>query len=182
VSDSGSKPTSERANPDDQEFSMRHACLFMATILATLLGAGATGCSGSGDAGLAPATPSASAADSATVATQSTPDSTQAPSGAPATWPPDLQLPNGIALLGTPVQTADGMSATLSCSGKASTALTGLTAMLNNAGYKTNWRLPAGDASQIAILKGSARGKNVRAQFNVTAEGVCHDVAFSVSD
>lgn len=161
---------------------MRHACLCMASLLAMLLGAGATGCSGSGDAGGAPATPSVSTAESATTTTQPTLDPTRTPTGSPATWPPDLQLPNGMALLGKPVQAGDGMSATLSCSGKATAALTGLTTMLNNAGYETNWHLPAGDASQIAILEGSARGKHVRAKFNVTAEGVCRDVAFSISD
>ena len=156
---------------------MRGTCLLATGLLMLLLGAGVSGCSRSGD-DTAAAPPDATTAPTTAAAS----GSTQVPTGTPGTWPPDLQLPSGMTLIGTPVQGTDGMRATLSCSGRASAALTGLTAMLNDAGYKTKWVLHGNDTTRTAALEGSAGSKVVRAQINETAEGACQDVAVSVTD
>lgn len=150
--------------------------------LMALLGAGATGCSRSEDGQATSAASSASPTQDATAVVGTAADPAQAPSGSPGTWPSDLKLPDGMALIGTPTEGAGGMTATLRCSGRGSAALTGLTAMLGNAGYETKWVLPGSDSTRTATLEGSLGSKSVRAQINETAEGDCRDVAVSFTD
>lgn len=150
--------------------------------LMALLGAGGAGCSRSDDGQAASANASTSPTQDSTAAADTAADPAQAPSGSPGTWPSDLKLPDGMALVGTPVEGADGMTATLRCSGRGSAALTGLTAMLGDAGYKTKWVLPGSDTTRTATLEGSLGGRKVRAQINETAEGNCRDVAVAFTD
>lgn len=111
--------------------------------------------------------------------------STNADPGHPSaagTLPTNLVIPSGMALTDGPVTTGGHTSATLSCSGRASSALTDLTTMLNTGGYRTKWTFKGPeDPVQTAILDGSAKDLKVRAIIDDDAGGNCRQVHIEFS-
>lgn len=178
-------------------------------IILVLLLAGGAGCSGSGDdnatsadAPITSALPSSTIAgtttsessptshaddDGSTTSTTVTPEvSDPAPTSSgnsqnPGTWPSDLKLPDGMTVQGTPSTNGNQTTVTLTCTGKPSTALTDLTAMLNNAGYKTKWIMQGQDPDRTATLEGVGHGVTMTARINEATDGTCRSVDVSIS-
>lgn len=95
----------------------------------------------------------------------------------PGTLPTNLEVPTGMTVTSGPTIVNGRTTATLSCSGRASTTLTDLTAMLNQGGYHTKWVLGGGESTKsTAILEGSAKDLKVRAIIDDDTAGKCRQV------
>lgn len=153
---------------------MHARSLILAMALGPILPGAVTGCSDStSDAG-------AVMAGSAATAPLERPAAAPAGATGSGAWPADLQLPAGMQVVGTPEANAGHTLAWLSCTGTATAALTSMTAMLNEAGYRTEWKLPgANGGNEPVTVEGTGSGRVVRATIHANQDGACERVAFS---
>lgn len=177
--------------------------LFAGTLVASVLSISSTGCSGSAGDSTSSATrsaPSTAVTEGSTRAGPTTTTMTSATTGATVAeprdptgsdptnfgtttsdaWPTDLALPDGMEIVGEPERVGGEMSATLTCRGPGSTALTDLTEMFNTAGYHTNWKLgTTNDVGEPVVLEATAKDRSLRAAIYEDAYGSCTKVVIA---
>lgn len=170
---------------------MTSRSLFAGTLVVSVVSISSIGCSGSAGDATSVTTRPVPSTSPANRSRQT--DPTRRESGQSATtvgepqgastfdlWPADLDLPDGMEVVGTPGQVGNETSVTVSCNGPGSTALTALTATLDGAGYHTTWKLGSpDDVDEPVAVEATAKDRALRATIYSDDRGACTKVVIT---